>query len=120
MPQIGGYPEVIRGLQAAFARFGKAPRVTVRVGYSADYAGIQHERLDYHHAPPTQAKYLETPMRENGPQYQAMVEQGILNGLTLTQALMVAGIQLQQDSQFLCPVDTGYLRSSAFTEVEEG
>ncbi len=29
-----------------------------------DYAIVQHERLDYRHTPPGQAKYLEQPFRE--------------------------------------------------------
>ena len=31
-------------------------------GGNVDYALVQHERLDYHHTPPGQAKYLETPL----------------------------------------------------------
>jgi hypothetical protein len=37
-------------------------------GESADYAVIQHENLQYRHAPGRQAKYLEQPFRELTPQ----------------------------------------------------
>jgi len=41
--------------------------VQVTLGYggaASAYAIVQHERLDYRHEPPGQAKYLEQPVRE--------------------------------------------------------
>lgn len=41
--------------------------VTVTMGYGGSakaYARVQHEELSYYHKPPTQAKYLEQPVRE--------------------------------------------------------
>lgn len=44
---------------------GAEVSVTVQYGgAAAPYAVIQHENLEYNHAPPTQAKYLETPLVE--------------------------------------------------------
>ncbi len=40
---------------------------TVTVGYSSPYAVVQHEELDYHHAPGRSAKYLEKPANASGP-----------------------------------------------------
>lgn len=37
-------------------------------GHSAEYAIIQHENLQYAHAPGRQAKFLETPFRSAIPQ----------------------------------------------------
>ena len=37
-------------------------------GESAEYAVIQHENLQFRHAPGRQAKYLEQPFRELTPQ----------------------------------------------------
>lgn len=45
----------------------KGNEISVTVAYggaAAPYAVIQHENLEYHHEPPTQAKYLETPLVE--------------------------------------------------------
>lgn len=36
----------------------------------------------------------------------------------MAQALLLAGLRLQRESQLLCPVLTGNLRNSAFTRVE--
>jgi hypothetical protein len=37
------------------------------IGFNTEYAAAVHERLDARHAPPTQAKYLETALRTSGP-----------------------------------------------------
>ena len=39
--------------------------VSQTISYGADYAIFVHERLDLRHAPPTQAKFLETSVRAN-------------------------------------------------------
>jgi cation transport ATPase len=41
--------------------------VSVKMGFggaASAYAKVQHEELSYYHKPPTQAKYLEQPLRE--------------------------------------------------------
>jgi len=41
--------------------------VSVTMGFGGPakaYAEVQHEELSYYHKPPTQAKYLEQPLRE--------------------------------------------------------
>ncbi|HQN48347.1 MAG TPA: hypothetical protein PL104_02685 [Caldisericia bacterium] len=43
--------------------------VTYGMGMARDYAVIQHERLDFQHAPGREAKYLEKPFRENIQNY---------------------------------------------------
>ena len=81
-----------------------------------------HEVLTNKHNPPTQAKFLEQPARElssNGT-LANIVRQAKLDGRTMSQALLLAGLRLQRDSQALCPVLTGNLRSSAFTRLNEG
>lgn len=45
----------------------------VEIGYSQEYALIQHERLDYHHTPPTKAKYLEDPFDRRAPTMHANI-----------------------------------------------
>lgn len=34
------------------------------IGYTADYAVYVHERTELHHEPPTQAKFLETAIKQ--------------------------------------------------------
>jgi CRISPR/Cas system-associated exonuclease Cas4 (RecB family) len=74
--------------KAVQARKEGAPVVVV--GYTAAYAIYQHEDLTM----------------------------TVAGGATLAQGLMLAGLRLQRESQLLCPVDTGHLRSSAFTRLE--
>jgi hypothetical protein len=42
-------------------------RVSGSVGYDTDYARFVHENPYAYHAPPTQWKFLEMPLREYGP-----------------------------------------------------
>lgn len=48
-------------------------RFVLEMGYSADYALYVHEDLEAQHRPPTQAKYLEQPIRENLPDMQRRI-----------------------------------------------
>ncbi|MEU6535509.1 hypothetical protein [Streptomyces sp. NPDC047000] len=47
--------------------------LTAMVSYDTPYAVIQHERLDFRHAPGRTAKYLEGPVNRNGPTVQALI-----------------------------------------------
>ena len=47
--------------------------VTKKIGFNTDYAAAVHERLDLHHEPPGQAKFLETALRENAPKMAEFV-----------------------------------------------
>jgi len=46
--------------------------ITVVAGFNVEYAAVQHERLDYVHTN-GQAKYLETPLRENAGKFGEFV-----------------------------------------------
>lgn len=67
-----------------------------------------------------QPKFLEGPFRRNAKTYAAIVRKALAAGRTMAQALVLAGLQLQRDSQLLVPVDTGNLKASAFTRLEAG
>ncbi|MCG7203955.1 hypothetical protein [Streptomyces arenae] len=41
------------------------PSLTGMVSYDTPYAVVQHERLDYRHAPGRTAKYLEGPLNQS-------------------------------------------------------
>lgn len=65
-----------------------------------------------------QAKFLEQPARELKKEFSRIITTACKNGAKLGQALMMAGLRLQRESQQLVPVDTGNLKSSAFTRKE--
>ena len=67
-----------------------------------------------------QAKFLEGPLRElAGELHRIMVAQ-LAAGRTPAQALLAAGLRLQREAMQRCPVDSGNLKSSAFTRLELG
>ncbi len=46
--------------------------IVCELGYGSEavkYAFVQHENLAFHHNPPTKAKFLEDPIRQDAPQY---------------------------------------------------
>lgn len=88
--------------------------VDVIVGYTAEYAIHVHEDLEAYHSN-GEAKYLERPFKELGPTLFKIVVTAMKGGATVEQALLLAGLRLQRESQKLVPVDTGNLKSSAFT-----
>lgn len=56
-------------------------------------------------------------LRNSGEFLRIMVE-AMRAGKTLAQALLLAGLRLQRESQERVPVDTGNLKASAFTRLE--
>ena len=90
---------------------------SVAVSFSAAYAMPVHENLEAHH-PVGQAKFLEQPAREMGPELAATVRTAVQQGRTVGQGLLLAGLKLQGAAQRLCPVKTGFLRNSANTRLE--
>lgn len=69
-----------------------------------------------------QNKFLEQPFRELHDElydtiFQVTKSLGMAKGHGLDKGLMVAGMRLQRESQELVPVDTGNLKSSAFTRL---
>lgn len=69
--------------------------------------------------PNGQAKFLEEPARTMGDVLGKLVASALMAKKTMAQALLVAGLRLQRESQKLVPVDTGNLRASAFTRLEK-
>jgi len=138
MPRIEGLDKVIAALRRKAAEKIKDTNVSVAVGYTAKYALFVHENMDIH--PPgmilagkprpkergyywdplgrAQPKFLEGPFRRNAKMYAAIVRKSLLAGNTMSQSLLMAGLQLQRDSMLLVPVDTGNLKASAFTRLE--
>ena len=97
----------------------------VLVGYTAEYAVFVHENLEASHKV-GQAKFLEEPARKLIPELALEIRKIMSEekdptklGLTIQRALLVAGLRLQRESQELVPVDTGNLKASAFTKLDE-
>lgn len=68
--------------------------------------------------PTGQAKFLEAPARLLTEVFNEIVFTALKAKKTMSQALLLAGLRLQRESQKLVPIDTGNLRASAFTRLE--
>ena len=55
----------------------------ITMGYTQDYAAAVHENLNAHHAPGTNAKYLEKPLMEQAPKIAKNVAKRIKAGMRL-------------------------------------
>jgi hypothetical protein len=55
--------------------------VTGFVSFDTPYATRQHEELEWQHEPGRQAKYLETPLKENLDNYIEQIEDAIKKGV---------------------------------------
>ena len=66
--------------------------------------------------PRGQAKFLEQPAREMRGELARIIKAALGANADMQEALMVAGLRLQRESQQLTPVEYSNLRSSAFTE----
>lgn len=126
MPKIENIKKVQKKLEhLAAQRFpgihlGKEPSVIV--GYTANYGLYVHENLEARHAPGKQAKYLESPARtlNNTGQLSDIIRRALtIPGGNITKALLRAGLAIQRASQKIVPVDTGNLKNSAFTRLEQ-
>lgn len=121
MANVTGADKVQAIIRKAREKAGSGPPPEVVVGYTQNYGIYVHENLQAAHRPPTQAKFLEQPARELGANgtFTRIIQAAMAKGATLEQALLLAGLRLQRESQKLCPVDTGALRGSAFTRLKE-
>ncbi len=116
MAYITGIKQLAAKLKARLENF----KPVVRVGYTQSYAVHVHENMETHH-PVGQAKFLEQPARalSNDGTFAEIIKKALKSGKTLAKALLLCGLRLQRESQQLVPVDTGALKASAFTRLEE-
>lgn len=137
MAKIEGLDKVLKMLEARKRMVEK--KVSVIVGFTAAYALWVHERVEEKWRglprPPSesgrdrgnywdpagrgQSKFLEAPAREMQDELVALVINLVRQGNPLSMALVVAGMRLQREAQLRVPVDTGNLKASAFTRLEE-
>ena len=126
MADIKGVKAVGQALNRLSKKAGKS-RVSVIVGYTANYATAVHEnakmearrRLRKKSAGRQQWKFLEQPAREFQDDLAKIVTIIFEKTGNMKLALVAAAMRLQAESQKIVPVDTGNLKGSAFTEVEK-
>ncbi len=127
--------KALLSLLKSLRRNAAKDNVTVVTGYSARYAIWVHEltamklkgqprpgnRGSFWDPPGRgQAKYLEAPARRLGRTVLGKIARTVYKRThSMEQALLVAGLRLQRESQKLVPVDFGILKASAFTEVDK-
>lgn len=122
--EIRGMNSLMSNLQRRIAQAIKHQDVSVLVGYSASYAMVVHELPPSvaYHRPPRRWKYLEEPIRNGYTQKE--IAQEIVNAInrkqTLATGLLRAGEKLKKISQKIVPVDTGFLRDSAYVRLDLG
>lgn len=117
MARIEGVEKVVNALRAKAAASRKDADVSAVVGYTAAYALFVHENLEAIHKV-GQAKFLEQPARQYADELGRIVRDALRAGKTMGQAMLLAALRLQRESQLLCPVDTGAMKGSAFTRLE--
>lgn len=127
MPKVEGVEKVIAALKKRGMRWladsqqaaGDRPskHASVIVGYTQAYALYVHEDMEAFHRV-GQAQYLRQPARQYAKELAELAVKAVRNGATVSQALLVAGLRLQRESQLLVPVDTSALKASAFTKLE--
>lgn len=133
----------VEGVDKILQQIGERIRKTVQdlnavvaVGYSTAYALHVHENIEMkwrglprrapakgvYWGPKGQAKFLEQPFRELNRTgvIGDIVRKALLKGATMGQALLLAGLRVQRESQKLVPIDTATLKNSAFTVIESG
>jgi hypothetical protein len=64
-------------------------------------------------------KFLEEPARRMSKLIGATIRAVVMAGYPMSQALLRAGMLLQRESMQRVPVDTGALKASAFTKLEQ-
>lgn len=117
--KIEGLEKVITALRNRAAKSAKGDDVSVTVGFSQGYALYVHENRQAYH-PVGRAGYLLDVARELQSELGWIVATALARGKTVGQALLLAGLRLQRESQKNVPVDTGALKGSAFTRLHPG
>lgn len=143
MARIEGLEKVIAALRSRAAKAQRDSKASAITGYTAKYALWVHENMEIH--PPgmilagqprprtkagtRQGKYWDPqgrvgpnfllgPAREMQSELAAIVREALRQGKTMSQALLLACLRLQRESQRRVPVNTGNLKASAFTRLE--
>ncbi len=111
---ISGTSKAKAELNALIAKSIKSDTEDVIVGFSQNYAIYVHENMEATHEVGG-AKYLEKAYKRLAGEIPRLVGGIYKVTRSITKGLLVAGLRVQRDAQKLVPVDTGALKSSAYT-----
>ena len=114
--QFVGKNKLLANLNRRERKALAASKASARVGYTANYAVHVHE-IDKNYRNGKKWKYLERPTRDllNSGELAGIIATSYRGGARLEQALYLAALRIQRESQLLAPLDTGNLKGSAFT-----
>ncbi len=138
MVEIVGLSKLLSNLQKT-KESPQYANCSVAVGYTAFYALYVHENREiwppgmrllgkarpgnrgeyWDPQPGARPQFLLEATREGEETMKSLVTDSAHRGLPLVQCLYIAGLWLQRTSQQRVPVDTGNLKASAFTKIEE-
>lgn len=135
MAKVEGIEKVRQALQTRI-KSAQDAKVSVSVGYSAEarYAIFVHENTqmvlagkprpsglgEYWGPAGAGPKFLERPARELAGELAKIIRSQYAKTRNMGQALLMAGLRLQRESQQLVPVEYGNLKRSAFTRLNKG
>jgi hypothetical protein len=120
---VSGVNRLARQLAKRKAGYGLDQERAARVFYTAPHAVMVHEDFPTARRP-TQfkvggPKYLETPLRTKRQEISRIVYEALKKGYSLGEALLRGARYLREESQKVCPYDTGELHDSAGERLEE-
>lgn len=137
MPRVEGIEAVQKALSAEIrVKLGLGNKQPSAIaGYTAAYAIHVHENVEMKlkgvprstwdktkkgvfWGPNGQAKFLEQPARELGPELARIIRTAVKNGAPLGAGLLMAALRLLRESQEKVPIDTGNLKNSGFARKE--
>lgn len=113
LKRVKGLELNLKEIRKRRAQALKDDKTTTSMGYSAPYALVQHERLDFQHRV-GQAKYLEQPIRTERKEVTRIITTKLKAKVRIKQAQLSAMHHIKRISLTLVPVDTGRLRNSWF------
>lgn len=118
--EIDGGPQLFAKIRAINEKTKKDFQKRVEIGYSAYYAIYVHEDLSMNHPNGGEAKFLEKAIRKISKMGELgrIVKRKLEQGLTIGEALLAVGLRIIEVSNEIVPVDTGFLRDSAFVNVK--
>lgn len=116
MATITGVDKLREQMSSRIQKATKLSKAVGYVGYSAEYANYVHENMEAFHRV-GQAKYLTTAINKFLPKMTNMLKEELKDGGDPKAAIQKVLLAIKYESQKLVPVDTGFLRSSAYTKV---
>jgi hypothetical protein len=131
--KIQNLERLVGKLRALAGKARTDKEASVLVGFTAAYAIYVHEDMEaewlgqprksgkgvYWGPSLYGPKFLEGPFREfKSVLFNIVLKAMKKRGTTMAQALLLAGLRLQRESQLRVPVEYGNLRASAFTRLE--